>query len=254
MSGLPLFYRSVEPLNSQQHRNFRMAALDKPLGFAASAHLIPAVVDEFPAAAREMAIVFVPSGRLFAPVFLCGVKAGENLFIDETGRWSGTYVPAYLRRYPFMLGERQDADPVICIDARYEGFGETEEGIRLFDDAGAASEALQPVIKLVTDYALAAKRTEALGERLAALDLFKSITVDVSLGDGSQSASIHGLAIVDEEKLNALSDEDWLDLRRSGALGVIHAHLFSIGATQALASRLTRGAPKAADQSANQAA
>ncbi len=102
----------------------------------------------------------------------------------------------------------------------------------------------------MTDYALAAKRTEALSERLASLDLFKSITVDVSLGDGGQSASIHGLAIVDEEKLNALSDDDWLDLRRSGALSVIHAHLFSIGATQALASRLARSAPQAADQAA----
>ncbi|MGQ3355916.1 MAG: SapC family protein [Phreatobacter sp.] len=250
MSGLPLFYRSVEPLNSADHRKFRMTALSQPLAFAATSHLIPAVVDEFPAAAREMAIVFVPAGRQFAPVFLCGMKAGENLFIDEAGRWTGTYVPAYLRRYPFMLGERQDADPVICIDGRYEGFGETEDGIRLFDDEGAPSEALQPIIKLVTDYALAARRTEALSERLAALDLFKSISVDVSRGDGSQSASIHGLSIVDEEKLNALPDEAWLDLRRSGALGVIHAHLFSIGATQALAGRLTRGAPQPADQAA----
>jgi hypothetical protein len=238
MSDLPLFYRSIEPLNSEVHRLHRLRA-DGPLyGFAAKSYLLPAVVDEFATAARSLAIMFAPSGKRFAPVFLCGLRPGSNLFINREGLWTGSYVPAYLRRYPFMLGEREGADPVVCIDTAFEGFGPGDDGARLFDDDGATAPQLSAMIQLVTDYALAAKRTEALCQFLSEHDLFKSVTVDVNQGADRQSASIHGLSIVDEERLGALSDEVFSDLRKRGLLGPIYAHLFSVGSTQALAAKL----------------
>lgn len=246
MSDLPLFYRSIEPLNSEAHRQHRLRA-DGPLyGFAAHSYLLPAVVDEFASAARSLAIMFAPSGKRFAPVFLCGLRPGSNLFIDRDGEWTGGYVPAYLRRYPFMLGEREGADPVVCIDVAYPGFAPGAEGTRLFEDDGASSPQLTAMIQLVTDYALAAKRTEALCEFLSEHDLFKSVTVDVSQGADRQSASIHGLSIIDEEKLAALSDEVFANLRKRGLLGPIYAHLFSVGSTQALAAKLAEASAEGA--------
>jgi hypothetical protein len=238
MSELPLFYSSIVPLDSAAHRNHRVGPARIPYGYAMRAHLIPAVVDEFGAAAREIPVVFAPAGKRFAAVFLCGLKPGRNLFVDQDGRWNGAYVPAYLRRFPFMLGEREGADPVVCIDTSFDGFGTEGAGDRLFDDEGQQSPQLAGMIRLITDFAQSAKRTETLGEVLAELGLLKGVTIDVQQPGAGPSASIHGLLIVDEQKLNELPEESFNDLRRRGFLGAIYAHLFSVGATQNLAGKL----------------
>lgn len=235
MSDLPLFYSSVVPLDSQAHRAHGISTAADRFGFAARAHIIPAVADEFSAAAREIPIVFAPAGNGHSAVFLCGLKAQTNLFITE-GRWSGAYLPAYLRRYPFILGERAAGDPLICVDAAHAGFG-VGEGERLFDDEGKATPALNATVKLVTDYAGAAKRTEQLCAKLQEFGLLRSVTLDVKTPDGP-SASIHGLFIVDEAKLAAISEQALLELRRQNFIGAVYAHLFSLGATQSLAARM----------------
>jgi hypothetical protein len=238
MPDLPLFYRSIEVLSSETHRNHRLELGANPFAFAAQAHLIPAVAEEFAIAAREMPIVFVPAGQSFACVFLCGLKAGQNLFVDPDGRWNGEYVPAYLRRYPFILGDRPDADAVVCVVGQFAGFNTGAEGQRLFEEDGKAAPALTRVIKMLTDYGVAARHTEAFCALLREMGLLKSVTIDVQNATGGQSASIHGLSIVDEEKLNALSDEDFSLVRKRRYLGPIYAHLLSLGATRNLASRL----------------
>lgn len=238
MTELPLFYRSITPLDSVAHRRMRVGIAARPFGFAAGAHLLPALIEEFAAAARHIPVVFAPAGKTHTPVFLCGLEPGRNLFVDADGRWDAPYVPAYLRRYPFILGERGDVDPVVCVDTAFEGLGETT-GAALFEEDGSHSQTLTGIVRLVVDFAAVARRTEALCDRLAALDLFKTVTIDVK--KAGATASIHGLEIVDEEKLAALPDDDFLALRRAGFLPSIFAHLFSIGATNELASRLHRG-------------
>lgn len=249
MSDLPLFYQSIEMLNSETHRGHRVRAAARPFGYAEKAQLIPAVVDEFAAAAREIPIVFAPNGQSWTTVFLCGLRSGSNLFVGADGRWNGEYVPAYLRRYPFIMGDREGADPVVCIDARFEGFGAGEAGERLFDDEGKATALLETSIRLVVDFAAAARRTEDFAALLSAHGLLKTVTIDVQAPGGDKTATIHGLAIIDEAKLNALPTEIFEELRANGLLGPVYAHLFSIGATRSLANRLQAAdaAPAAAD-------
>ncbi|MFG1420932.1 SapC family protein [Roseixanthobacter liquoris] len=242
MSELPLFYSSVVPLDSTAHRDYAVAVSQAPFAFAAGAHLIPAVIDEMAAAARDIPIVFAPVGTRFASVFLCGLKPGSNLFVDADGRWNGSYLPAYLRRYPFMLGEREGSEPVVCVDPTFPGFRAGAQGQRLFDDEGAAAPALAAMIRLITDFAVSARRTDQLCEALKDLDLFKSVTIEVQ-GANGPSASIHGLSIVDEAKLGGLSEPAFLDLRNNGFLGPIYAHLFSIGATHTLSQKLRAAEP-----------
>ena len=237
MTELPLFYRSITPLDSAAHRRLRIGLAARPFGFAAGAHLLPALIEEFAAAARHIPVVFAPAGKTCTPVFLCGLEPGRNLFVDADGRWDAPYVPAYLRRYPFILGERGEADPLVCIDTAFEGLGETT-GTALFEEDGSQSRALAGIVRLVADFAASARRTEALCERLTALDLLKTVTIDVQ--KAGATASIHGLSIVDEDKLAALPDEDFLALRRGGLLPAVFAHLFSIGATNELAAKLRR--------------
>lgn len=242
MADMPLFYKSIVPVDSRMHRAFRIKPDELPFGFAAGSHLVPAVIDEFVVASREIPIVFAPVGNGYAAVFLCGLKPGSNLFIDAEGKWSGSYVPAYLRRYPFMLGEREGAEPLVCVDPDFPGFAAGDTGERLFDDEGNISTQMSAIVRIVSDYAQAAKRTEALCVELIKLDLLKAVSIDVKRGDG-ESASIHGLSVVDEEKLGKLADKDFLELRQRGELAALYAHLFSLGTAQALAAKLDR--PKA---------
>jgi len=214
--------------------------VEEPFDFARSSHLIPAVVEEYAVAARHFPIVFAPTERGLASVFLCGLKPGQNLFVDPDGRWNAPYLPAYLRRYPFILGERGEDDPVLCVDEGYAGFGPHSVGEALFSDAGEPTPYLSEVIRLVGDYAAAARRTEETASLLAELKLMRNITIDVSTPTGQQSASIHGLSVVDEDKLNALDDSSISRLRGSGVLGAVYAHLFSIGSTNLLAQRLEK--------------
>lgn len=238
MAPLPMFYGNVSPVSSEQHRNFRIRPATRPVAFAAGAHLVPAVIEEFAVAAHHFPVVFAPTDAGFASVFLCGLRPGENSFVDVDGRWSGPYLPAYLRRYPFILGERGDADPILCIDDHYSGFGEGEEGQRLFEDDGKPTPYLDTVMRLVADYAKSARRTEEACALLAEMKLMRAVTFDVTHRDGGSSASIHGLSVLDEDKLNALDAEAFERLREKGILGALYAHLFSIGSTSLLAERL----------------
>jgi SapC len=247
VSELPLFYRSLVPFDSQAHRDHKVGLPAEPYAYARGAHLLPALVDEFPASAREIAIVFVPAGTRVAAVFLCGLRPGANLMIAADGRWDGAYVPAYLRRYPFMLGERQGAEPILCFDPAGEAVGTAVKGERLFDETGNRTPALDGMIKLVTDFAQAARRTEAFTAALVEHDLLKPITIDVRKGSDPAAQSIHGMSVVDEQKLAALSDDAYLALRKPGFIAAIYAHLLSLGAMQALGARQdAKAAPAAA--------
>ena len=111
----PLFYRSVVPLHRETHRGLGLAAVPS-FAFAAASHLIPAVVDEFSAACAELPILFAPDVEGASPAFLTGLTPGCNAFVRADGSWAASYVPAYLRRYPFILGEVPNAEPLVCLD------------------------------------------------------------------------------------------------------------------------------------------
>ena len=194
MSQLPMFYKKVEALSTVNHAKFQISPEAEPFGFAREAQLIPAVFDEFTAAAHDLPIVFVPTATGYTPVFLCGLASGQNQFVDDDGRWNRRYLPAYLRRYPFILGEQDGADPIICVDAESPGVAETGGGTPLFDEAGKKTPFMDRVISLVTEYAASAKRTEAALAILNELALFQTITIEAKDGNGKVTTSLQGFA------------------------------------------------------------
>src|SRR5690606_23806240 len=101
MTG-PAFFKNVVPLNRDRHRRLKLR-MDGRATFAAGTHFVPLAAVELYEAARDYPIVFTGSEDA-SPVAILGLRAGENLFIDANGRWAnGTYVPAFVRRYPFIL-------------------------------------------------------------------------------------------------------------------------------------------------------
>lgn len=232
MADNPLFYRAITPLNRETHRDLGLRTLAEPYGFARSSHMIPALVEEFGAAARHLPIVFLPGTAGPSPVFLVGLKPGRNDFVGSDGQWTAGYVPAFLRRYPFMFGEVQGRDPVVCIDDSYEGLSR-EEGDKLFSQDGGETTLLKDKIRFVNDYFNAAKRSELLGKRIQEHDLLRSISLEAKSPDGG-STSMHGLFAIDEAKFANLPDQAFLQLRKDGLIGPIYAHLLSLSAVDKL--------------------
>lgn len=234
MQSNALFYRSVVALDSNVHAATRVASPEQNLAFARDSHLIPAIIDEFSAAAHRIPILFAGSGKQLTPVFLVGRRAGENAFIDENGAWASGYVPAYIRRYPFMIGEVDDRPSIVCFDEQSELIN-GENGVALFE-ASKPTPFLEEKIQFLDQYLNGARRTERFCAMLEEYDLLSPADINFQNQSGSTS-SLYGLMVVNEERLNALSDNDFNKLRAENVIVLIYAHLFSLRSMDAIKER-----------------
>ncbi|WP_162894975.1 SapC family protein [Rhizobium terrae] len=229
----PLFYRDIVPLDRARHKLARLESPSRPYGFAESTQFVPAVVDEFRAACRELSILFMPGQQRPTAVFVVGLTAGQNLLVTPEGLWDGSYVPAFLRRYPFIRGDIEGADPIICIDQSYEGLNE-ERGEPFFAEDEQTSYLAQQV-GFVNAYYEASRRSEEFADMIQAMGLLKSVTVDVK-SQGS-TVSLHGLFAIDEDKLNALPAKEFEKLRKAGFVPAIYAQIISMDAIGKLSAK-----------------
>ena len=245
-----LFYQKPVQLNSETHLKARLGTLAGNFSFAKETNSIPLAAVEFFDTAREYPIAFTgkEGGALF-PIALMGVRQNENLFVSQEGKWEGRYIPAFVRRYPFVLAEKQDAEDFnVYLDESFEGFG-AADGERLFTDAGEHTALLKQALEFLSTYQGEIKRTRLFVERLQALDLLVPRVLEV-VRPNEQPMVLQGFSVVNEERLAGLSDAALLELTRSGLLAWVHAHLMSLGNVSVLAERLaTRmaamGAPAA---------
>src|SRR5690606_37935543 len=132
----------------------------------------------------------------------------ENLFIDAEGRWTqGSYIPAFVRRYPFILsrGGQTSSDFTVCLDEGYSGFSETE-GTPLFDEEGKESELVGRVVGLLQEFLTETERTRRFVERLNSLELLTVKSSQVQDGKG-RTFTLNDFRMVDEKKLKELGDD-----------------------------------------------
>lgn len=228
---LPMFYSSVVPVNSQQHGDLK---LDNQVNFnyAANTNILPITVEEFGVAQRFYPIVFAPTGEGH-PMVLMGLKESENRFIEKDGSWRrGTYVPGYVRRYPFILARRSEEDTefTLGMDENAERISK-DKGDALFAD-NKPTELTNQAVEFCKHYEEAAHQTRMFVKILNEHNLLK--TGEVNLMADGKPVKYDGFRIVDEKKLNELSDEVMAQLAKNGALAAIHAHLLSLAAFQGL--------------------
>jgi len=222
----PLYTRLVA-LDREVHAGLRLKAAAN-LEFAAGLSTVPLLCAEFRAAAREYAIVFVRGADdALMPAVLTGTPQGRNLYVDSSGHWNAGYVPAYVRRYPFLTARTAADQYAVCIDAECPGF-DANEGVQLFADAGEPSLLLRQVLKNLSDFQQHAELTETFARRLQAAGVLIAADARADLGHG-RSVVLRGLVIVDEARLRALPDPTLREWLTSGVLALIHAHLLSLG-------------------------
>ena len=182
-------------------------------------------------AAKDYVIAFVPLGAANAadvgPVALLDLRDGENLYVEADGRWDARYVPAYIRRYPFLTAALPGAQSVnVLVDEAWNGFGESA-GEPLFEEGDAPAPALRRAMDFLERYEHETERTRAFCERLGRLGVLKEMKADAKLPNG-ESISVDGFHTVDEDRLRAFPDDTVLELWRTGVLMLIQMHLVSL--------------------------
>ena len=220
-------YQKVVALNKNLHHQHRILPLTE-FHFAADMQTLPVTASEFKEAAKEYPIVFVKAqedSEKLLPMLLLGLKNGQNLFVKDDGRWTARYVPAFIRRYPFIFAETGVDQLTLCLDEAYSGFG-TEQGTALFNAEGD-TDFLKGVVEFVSAFHRDSRVTEIFLEKLKSLDLLEEKNLKAELRDGREFV-VNGFQVVSEEKLLKLEATQVQALFTSGELGLVYAHLMSL--------------------------
>lgn len=237
-NALPLFYRQPRVLHPAAHGD-RSLATDTGFGFgfAAKTNAVPVVAEEIPVAGRHFPIVF-SNEAVPHPVAILGLKDQQNLFVDEAGRWrDGVYIPAYVRRYPFIFLENEArTELTLCVDEAAECLVAGRAN-PLFDSKGEPTPVTRSALAFCRDYQAQHKLAAEFAAAVAAAELLVEHRAEVTLRDG-QRMSLAGFKVIDERRFGALPDETFLQWRRKGWLSLAYSHFFSIGAWSSLIDRV----------------
>ena len=226
---LPLFYSELQPLSSSEHGKMKIHRMEDASRMA-TAHAVPVTIDEFPLLQRHFPIVF-SVGDDPIPLALMGLNEGQNVFLNEKGmpHEPGIYIPAYMRRYPFLLARlRPDSDELsLCFDPSSGAVGEFDDGEALFDGT-EPSEATKAVLQFCEQFETAGQRTGAFVQDLKKSGLLIDGEVAIQPEGSPQPFIYRGFRMVDEEKLRELRGDELRKMNQNGMLALIYAHLFSL--------------------------
>ncbi len=221
-----MFYDKPVLLNRETHKAKKIAP-NQGFQFAAKANSLYVAGVEFMEACKEYPLVFTQVGQgKIVPVAILGLREGENLFVGRDHQWNATYVPVFVRRYPFVLAELEGQQMGVCIDEACTGLNE-QTGEALFDSQGKNTPFLQGALGFLNRYQVEYQRTEQFCKRLKELDLLIEMNAKADLLDGTRFM-VNGLMVVDERKLLKLSDAQALQVFRTGELSWIYSHLVSL--------------------------
>lgn len=236
---LPLFYNDLLPLNSRDHAKWKAATLESA-AYLAATHAIPLTSDEFVDAQRHFPIVFT-AGENPLPIALFGLNEGVNTYVGEDNKINESiYLPAYARRYPFILAKLQQGvdDMSLCFDPSANLLGAFDEGLALFDDAGQPTEYVQGVLDFCRRFEEAGQRTKLFMDELIKLDILIDGEIAITRNDMPDTPFVYrGFRMVDENKLRELSADTLEGLVKNGILALIYAHLYSLNMMRNLFER-----------------
>ncbi len=242
---LPLFYKNPVPLDSKKHAKSGLKA-NFGLSFTSSVNAVPINIVEFPQVCHTYPIAFSPDSAA-TPVAIMGIRNSENLFTTPKGEWVDdmAYIPAYIRRYPFIFSEVPGMDKFsLCIDETPETIDQNKEQA-FFEKNGEPTALTNNALEFCKSYHAAAQQTLSFCKAINDAGILVEREAQIQSADGKRM-SFSGFRIIDEIKLSQLDAETFLDWRRKGWIAFIYAHLFS-GAqwqriTRMLSDRIKREA------------
>lgn len=222
-----MIYETAVPVAHGRHASWSVDA-GSDFGFSREINSVPLTAVEFTAAASEYVIIFAGTGDVVMPAVLLGMRDEENLYLTADGGWKARYIPAFLRRYPFVFASRDEGKTfTLCIDEAYAGFNTAGRGQKLYEGQQKPSQYTQNVLKFLQQYQLEFQRTQAFCRKLKELNLLEPMRAQVSLESGERIA-LGGFMAVDRNRLKTLASDKLVDLVKSDEMELIYAHLLSM--------------------------
>jgi hypothetical protein len=222
-----LIYEAAVPVSASRHANWS-AEVGTDYSFSKSINSVPLTAVEFPAAVSDYAIVFAGSEEVVMPAAILGMREAQNLYLGEDGTWQAQYVPAFLRRYPFVFSSADEGRTfALCVDETYAGFNQEGRGERLFGDDRKPTPWVENVLKFLQQYQVEFQRTQAFCRKLKELNLLEPMQAQLSLRSGERM-SLRGFMAVSRSRLKTLSADKLADLVRADEIELIYLHLQSM--------------------------
>lgn len=227
MATQQLFYRTAVPVSAVRHSDWSVKT-GESYAFAAEVNSVPVTAIEFAQAAAEYPIVFAGNEQSVFPAVILGVRENQNLWVGADGQWRGKYIPAFVRRYPFVFSQDEEGKTfTLHLDETFEGCNRTGRGERLFDADGTQTQYLRTVLGFLQEYQGRFRRTQAYCQRLLELGLLQPMQAQFTLGTGEQR-SLGGFMVVDRARLKALPAEVLADMVAKDELECTFLHLASL--------------------------
>lgn len=242
VSGSVMFYEQPVPLTKEKHAKFGVQQVDKPFQFMADQHFMPLTAPEFGSASTSMPIIFAGEDR--SPLAVMGIRSGENLFVTDGQYEIDFYMPAFARRYPFVLaGDNANDRFVVCVDEKAECVTDKKPQ-QMFFDKDDTSQFTKEAFQFLQNFERDRQATTKMIEVFKELDLFepKEMNFQGNNADGTPAPQqkIADYFAVSEEKLKALPADKLAEFSTNGYLAVAYAHLISLSNWQRLVNMTLR--------------
>lgn len=228
ITGQMFLFERPELLTKEQHGGLGLVPPAKRFQFCANVRAVPLTIGEVPAAMKDYPVVFM-SEEQPALLAVTGLIDDVNLFVDENGEWEeNRYIPAYVRRYPFGLASETGGDRLaVVLDASFDGVKEGGEQA-LFNN-GEPTEVVNTAIEFCKRYEQDRALTEEFSKRLVDYGLLRGQTAQYTPQGETEPRNFVQYVGIDEERFNALTDEQIIEMRKNGMLPIVHALLMSLG-------------------------
>lgn len=228
VQAMPLFYSRPIPLNADRHASAGMT-VRRGYDFARDTNVVPVVADEFFLAQASYPIVF-SGAEVPAALAVVGLATQRNLFVKPDGDWeSHCYVPAYIRRYPFIPAQDQKSGELtLFIDE--PAVEENVSAERRFFVEGEPTKATADSLGFCQAYHQQSLETEEFAKALMSEGLLveRAANIELNTKSGVKHERLDGFRVVDPAKFGAMSSEAFLEWRRRGWLPLVYAHLMSL--------------------------
>lgn len=194
--------------------------------FGDAVNQVAVFATEFESVQRHYPILFLrdEQGRL-QPLAILGLDRDENLFLTGQG-WDAAYVPALLRRGPFLIGRAADGEPLIHIDLANPRVIESgAEGQPLFLPQGGHAPALEAGLDALRTIHIGSEAGPALDQLFSELGLVEEVRLEVGITD-TDTVNFDGYLAVTPDRIAAL---DGAALEKLNRAGLLEAAIYAAG-------------------------
>ncbi|MEM9988058.1 MAG: SapC family protein [Pseudomonadota bacterium] len=243
LEGNMFLFTKPALLNIQQHGDMGVTRPQRPFGYAEHIRAVPLTVSEIAAASRHYPVIFTDD-KTPQPLAVVGIIDDQNLFVDDAGNWEdNTYIPGYLRRYPFALANDKESGPdgprmALIVDEAYEGI-QSGSDMPFFEN-GNPSAAMEQAMDFCKNYEKDRMVTLQFATELAKHELLAEQVAQFTPDGAKDPMPFAKYTSIEEKKLQELDDEKFIARRKSNMLPVLYAHLMSMGNWRNLMERRAR--------------